>query len=84
MMYKIFCIRDVHTGFLSPTVDQNDPSAVRNFHYAVNRVESLMGSSPKDYDLYEIGSFDSETGEIIPTTPPRFVVSAVSVKDGEE
>ena len=31
MKYPIYSIRDAKTGFMSPTVDMNDPAAVRNF-----------------------------------------------------
>ena len=34
MKYGIYSIRDARTGFLPPTVDQNDSSAMRNFAHA--------------------------------------------------
>lgn len=64
MKLPIYSIRDVHTGFMTPTVDQNDASAMRNFGHAVMQSQSLMNSHPKDYSLYKVGEFDSDTGEI--------------------
>lgn len=69
MKYPVYCIRDVHTGFMTPTVDQNDASAMRNFAHAVKRPDTLFNSHPKDYSLYKIGEFDSDTGEIVGVMP---------------
>lgn len=66
MIYSIYSIRDLKTGFLQPTLDINDASAIRNFEHAVLQNEdSLFFSHPEDYSLFYLGSFDSETGEIL-------------------
>lgn len=78
MKFPIYSIRDVHTGFMSPTVDSNDAAATRNFAHAVGNSASLMNSHPKDYALYHIGEFDSETGELIPCMP-ELVIDAFSL-----
>lgn len=64
MKYPVYAIRDVHTGFMSPTIDQNDSAAIRNFEHAVMQSASLMNSHPEHYGLYKIGEFDSDTGMI--------------------
>ena len=64
MKYPVFAIRDSKVGFMAPTVEQNAPAAVRNFEHAVQNSASLMNSHPGDYDLYQIGTFDSDSGEI--------------------
>lgn len=63
MIYGVFSIRDTLNGFMSPIVEMNRNVAKRNFSYAVNN-NDLMGFSPKDYDLYQVGEFDSEKGTI--------------------
>lgn len=78
MKLPIYSIRDVHTGFMSPTVDQNDASAMRNFGHAVMQSQSLMNSHPKDYSLYKIGEFETDTGEITPCMP-ELVIDAFSL-----
>lgn len=78
MKYPIYSIRDVHTGFMTPTVDQNDASAMRNFAHAVMNSASLMNSHPKDYSLYKIGEFDAETGAITGCMP-ELVTDAFSL-----
>ena len=69
MKFKIYSIRDVHTGFMSPTLEQNDNVAMRNFAHACKNIGSVMNSSPADFSLMCIGEFDVETGSIISCLP---------------
>lgn len=62
MKYGVYVIRDVETGYLTPTIDVNDNSAKRNFAFAMNRPDSIMHFRPKDYSLHRIAEYDSETG----------------------
>ena len=78
MKFPVYSIRDVHTGFMQPTIEQNDAVASRNFSHAVMQSASLMNSHAKDYSLYCIGEFELETGEMIPCIP-RIVCDASSV-----
>lgn len=78
MKYPVYAIRDVHTGFMTPTVDQNDASALRNFSHAVMHSDSLMNSHPKDYSLYKIGYFETENGNI-EACLPELIVDAYSI-----
>lgn len=64
MIMGVYCIRDIKSGYMSPTIEQNDACAVRNFVHAMSNVQSLLHTHPKDFDLVYIGQFDSETGEI--------------------
>ena len=78
MKYPMFSIKDDKTGFSCPTCDQSEASAVRNFSFAVNNSDTVMGFAPKDYDLYKVGEFDTDSGKIR-TFVPEFVVSGSSV-----
>lgn len=67
MKYGIYCIRDSLVGFMTPTLDQSDASAMRNFAMALDaskRDSSLMAFKPEHFDLYKLGIFDTETGAI--------------------
>lgn len=66
MLYGVYAIRDLKTGYLAPTVDVNNASAVRNFSHAASRVDSLFYSHPADYQLFRIGTYDTEDGNFIP------------------
>lgn len=79
MIYPIFSIRDKYTSFMQPTIDQTKESAKRNFAYAINNNPGVMNFSPSDYDLYQIGFFDSESGVINPCVPVEFVCNGVEV-----
>ena len=78
MKYPIYSIRDAKTGFMSPTVDMNDPAAVRNFEHALRNSASLMNSHPNDYSLFRIGEFDTETGAVTACLPAN-IADASSV-----
>ena len=78
MKYPLYCIRDVKVGFLAPQADQSDQSAIRSFSFAVNGNDGIMNFSPKDFDLYKVGEFDSEDGSII-SCVPDLVCSGVDV-----
>lgn len=80
MKYNIYSIRDVKTGFLPPTYDVNDQSAVRNFEHACLNGDSLFFSHAEDYSLFALGSFDTDTGRIYSDDNPTELVSAFQVK----
>lgn len=76
MIYGIFCIRDVKTGFMTPTVDLNSDSAIRNFAHSLSVSPSVITSFSHDFDLYKLGTFDSDSGLVSPLPAPKYIVSA--------
>ena len=79
MTYPVFSIRDLKGDFYSPRIDQNEPSAVRWFSQMVNAPDTTMNFSPRDFQFFRIGDFDSETGRLNPLDFPQLVVSAIDV-----
>lgn len=69
MKYPVYSYRDQKVGFMPPQCDQSDQSAVRGFSYAINGNNGMMHFSPKDFDLYKVGEFDTDNGTIEPCTP---------------
>lgn len=69
MKVGLYSIRDVRTGFLNITTEMNDQSAIRNFDHASRDERSLFYSHGADYSLYKLGSFDTDTGEIVLEKP---------------
>lgn len=65
MTYGIYSVKDLKTGYLPPTYDVNDLSAKRNFEHACINPDSLFYTHYGDYQLWKIGTFNTETGEII-------------------
>lgn len=76
----LYCIRDNLSGFGTPVFDVSDQTAKRAFSYAINNNPD-MNFSPSDYDLYKVGTFDSETGLFAATESglPELVVKGSSV-----
>ncbi len=78
MIYGVYAIYDsaAHV-FTAPTIDISDASAVRSFQQAIGNSGSVMNFKPDDFSLYQVGTFDVETGEIEPFTPPsRLIVGS--------
>ena len=78
MIYPVYCIKDNKVGFQPQLLlESNEPAAVRGFSYAVNN-NGIMNFSPKDYDLYKIGKFDSDSGKL-EYEVPTLIISGSSV-----
>lgn len=78
MIYGVYAIYDsaAHV-FTAPTIDISDASAVRSFQQAIANSGSVMNFKPDDFSLYQVGTFDVETGELEPFTPPsRLIVGS--------
>lgn len=82
MIYGVYAVRDFKTGFMAPTVDVNDASAIRNFEHAVCGAEqSLFFSHPEDYALFKIGDYDADSGLLVPCSPVVELLTATQVLD---
>lgn len=79
MKMNVYSIRDIHVGFMSPSLDQNDETAARNFAFAVSNNPGVLGFRPGDFDLYCIGVFESDNASITPINPIRMIVNGAAV-----
>lgn len=77
MVYNVYSIRDSKTGFMSPLVDVNHEAATRNFHHSVLASDSVLRSFASDFSLYQIGTFDSDSGRITPLDIPLYICYAL-------
>ena len=78
MIYGVYAIYDsaAHV-FTAPTIDISEASAVRSFQQAIANSGSVMNFKPDDFSLYQVGTFDVETGELEPFNPPsRLIVGS--------
>lgn len=75
MVISVYCVRDSLLGFGMPILRDNDSVASRAFDYDLNVPNNPMASHPDDFQLYRIGSFDTDTG-IITSESPVFIASA--------
>lgn len=80
MIYGLYAMRDIRTGFLSPVLDMSDASAIRNFEHAVeHNDDSLFFSHPEDYSLFKVGEYDSNTGTVVPVDKVELATAATVV-----
>lgn len=75
MIYGVYAVRDAKTGFMTPTIDLNPDSAIRGFAHSLISVPSVISTFAKDFDLYQLGQYNSEAGELVPAPTPVFIIS---------
>lgn len=81
MQLNVFSIRDSKAEIFNPPfIKQTHGEAERDFHRMVKNPESLPHQYPEDYDLYHLGTFDDQTGEITRLEKPQRLVNATQLK----
>ena len=82
-MKTIVVVRDSAARvFSTPFFVQATAQAVRSLRDEVNSAESTsdVRRHPDDFELYEVGTFDEDTGAIVPCEP-RLVARAKDLKE---
>lgn len=83
MKHFMMSVRDSAVGsFMRPFTAPSVPAAVRSFGDEVNRAGSEMNQHPGDYELYQVGYFDEETGRFDAEFPVTMVVRAKDLVKG--
>lgn len=65
MKHYVFCVKDrLADVFGQPFQQANRASAIRAFSDSVNAVgdTNMLNKHPDDFDLYELGTFDDNSG----------------------
>lgn len=75
MTYGIYSFRDNKTQFGQIWCDSSDEAAKRGFAMMINNGDGIMGFAPSDFDLFKIGEFDSEDGQITSVWPIEFMMN---------
>lgn len=68
MILNLYSVRDLTTGFNQPWCDKNDECAIRGFSYSINN-NDIMGFKPSDFELFQIGEFDTVSGDVCSILP---------------
>ncbi|WGL31449.1 nonstructural protein [Dipodfec virus UOA04_Rod_1057] len=69
MTEKLYSVKDELAGVCLPPVPQkNDDVAIRTFYQSMKQNDSVA-----DFNLYFVGTFDSEAGILEPCIPPRII-----------
>ena len=72
-------MRDVKSGFQTPTAQVNDAVAIRGFASAVLNSDSVLFTHASDFALYKVAEFDADTGRITPLDLPVELIQASAV-----
>lgn len=79
MKLKIFAVKDMAVdAFGQPFFTNAVGGAIRSFTDETNRDGAAFNAHPGDYDLYELGEYDDESGAIV-SIPPRMLVRGKEV-----
>lgn len=70
-------------SFLQPIFVVASGAAVRSFMDEINNAESPWYKHPDDFDLYQVGVFESDTGSLEPMAP-ALLVRGKDVRRGRE
>lgn len=69
MHYAMYAVKDALVGFGVPFASNSNAEAIRAFVRVATDTKSDIFASPGDYDLYYIGTYDTDTGLLTSTIP---------------
>lgn len=80
MVLHMYCLKDeVIQDFGGIMLFQNDKAAIRALKNAVNQDGSVYKTSPNDYTLYDLGTFDSSNCDFAHNVTPERVCSCTDL-----
>jgi len=81
MYLQCYCIRDDKAGvFLTPFFMRHIAEALRNVSAVVQDPKSSLCVHSDDYSLHQLGTLDDETGYILVTDGPQFLIKLTQLK----
>ncbi|AXH77586.1 MAG: nonstructural protein [Microviridae sp.] len=80
-MKYVFSVFDKKAGvYCTPFVSHSVGTATRDFKQAVNDPNSQVCKFASDYELFELGAWDEDTGRIDSVSSPVFIVNGASLE----
>lgn len=74
MIYRCYSVKDLKAAaFAPPFFLGRDEVAVRTFSDAIKDPTHPMHQHPGDYELYYLGEFNDETGQLQGANTPQFL-----------
>lgn len=80
---NIYTLRDTRTeAFQRPIFLQNRAVLERSIHDALSDENNMICLHPEDYQIYSLGTYDEQTGEI-KATPATHLFNAIDLKGND-
>lgn len=69
-------------SFMPPFAVAHNGFAIRSFSDEIKTSSetNALSKHPDDYELYQVGVFDDQTGAILPSVPPVLLITGTQVK----
>ena len=86
MIVHLFAVLDSATGvYDGPVPALSDIAAMRNFGDMARNPESAVGKHPSDFSLWNVGTWNDATGEIVCESKKclAYAVDLIGPNDGE-
>lgn len=74
---KLYSFRDVKVGYMEPFLQVNDIVATRTFTATIKNEKNLMHQYKEDIELWCIGEFNEELGEIL--SEKRYIIGGKDI-----
>ena len=84
MVKHFYVIKDEIVGFMEPVLEVNSDIAIRNFKKSMFKLlteEELCSVPIDDFNLYEIGTFNLNSGEITSCEPKLVYTGVRCIRD---
>lgn len=82
MLHKMFSIKDAAAEIYHPPFFKGTHGeAERDFKILVDDKQSTLHKFPQQYDLYYLGTYDTNTGKMETLDTPQHVVKASDIRD---
>lgn len=79
---NLYAIKDIKSGFSDPCVQVNDAVAGRGFERSVPDLADRLGVPVSDLQLWRIGCYDVDSGQLVPENPV-LLIDGASLKVGD-
>lgn len=79
MLHELYSIRDSKSEvYGQPFAQKTEAEAKRTFVAVSNDKTTFIGKYPEDYDLFALGHYDDNTGQIKPFPSPKHILKAIN------
>lgn len=82
MIQNLYSVKDKLMDYTGPLIFKDDKNAIRWFESKMEELKQKEYTDSKYWDLYKIGQFNLETGELIPpkTHAPELIREGESIE----